>query len=98
MIGNAATASMTTTAGAQSSQPSRRSARAPSDSRLRCLGSATVGSPVVTVVVSAVIGSLPFCAFRPLRLAGVPGPPGRSRDHSLRLERVVDLSDHRLLG
>src|SRR5689334_18073916 len=98
MMGNAATAIMTTTAGAHSSQPSRRSARAPSDSRLRCFRSVTWGSPVVTASVLAVIGSLPFYAFRSHLLAGAPGPSRHSRDHQLRRKRAVDLSGHRVLG
>src|SRR5215471_18161562 len=98
MMGNAATAIMTITAGAHSIQPSRRSARAPSDSRLRCFLSVTWGSPVVTASVLAVIGSLPFYAFRSRWLAGAPGPPRHSRDHQLRLKRVVDLCCHRVLG
>src|SRR6516225_8938832 len=98
MMGNAATAIMTTTAGAHRYQPSRRSARAPSDSRLRCFRSVTSGSPVVTASVLAVIGSLPFYAFRSRRLAGAPGPSWHSRDHQLRLKRLVDLCGHRLLG
>src|ERR1022692_1295329 len=79
------------TAGEMSSQPSRRSARAPSDScRLRP-GGASAGAPTVTVWVLELIGpflpSLP--AGRLLR--------GGSRDQALRLQGVVHLSDHRLL-
>src|SRR6266576_4301943 len=88
---------MTITAGAHSSQPSLRSARAPSDSRLRPLGSVTVGS-AVTTSVPVVIGLFPFSAFRPRWLAGAPGRSGRSWDQPLRLERVVDLADHCLFG
>src|SRR5262245_42342384 len=87
---------MTITAGAHSSQPSLRSARAPSDSRGRRRRPVTSGSAVVTV--SVVIGPFPFSAFRPRWLAGAPGPSGRSWDQPLRLERVVDLAFHRLLG
>src|SRR5450755_2875250 len=80
------------TAGAHSIQPSLRSARAPSDScrRLRP-GGASAGAPTVTVWVLELIGpflpSLP--AGRLLR--------GGSRDQALRLQGVVQLSDHRLL-
>src|SRR6516225_11543441 len=98
MMGNPATAIMTITAGAISIKPSRRSARAPSDRRLRCFRSVTSGSPVVTTSVLAVIGSLPFYAFRSHRLAGAPGPSWHSRDHQLRLKRLIDLCGHRLLG
>src|SRR5215471_20600925 len=89
---------MTITAGAHSSQPSRRSARAPSDSRGRRWRPVTSGSAVVTTSVPVVIGPFSFCAFRPRWLAGAPGPPGPSRDQPLRLERLVDLASHRLLG
>src|SRR5437016_10998868 len=91
---------MTITAGAHSSQPSRRSARAPSDSRLRPLAPVTVGS-AVTTSVPVVIGLLPFCAFRPCWPAGAPGPevpPGRSWDQPLRRQGVIDLAGHVLLG
>src|SRR6478736_5556118 len=101
MIGKAATASMTITAGAHSSQPSRRSARAPSDSRGRPLRPVTSGSAVVTTSVPVVIGPISLYAYRPRWPAGAPGrpvPSGRSWDQPLRLERVVDLAFHRLLG
>src|SRR5215467_3559317 len=88
---------MTITAGAHSSQPSRRSARAPSDSRGRRLRPVTSGSAVTTWVL-VVIGSLPFCAFRSCWLAEVPGLSGHSRDHQLRLTRVLARPVHRLLG
>src|ERR1700756_5651778 len=89
---------MTITAGAHNSQPSRRSARAPSDSRGRRLRPVTSGSAVVTTSVPVVIGPFSFYAFRPRRLAGAPGPPGPSWDQPLRLERLVDLAFHRLFG
>src|SRR6476659_314101 len=98
MIGNAATASMTITAGEHSSQPSRRSARAPSDSRGLTLRPVTSVSAVVTTSVPVVIGPFSFCAFRPRWLAGAPGPTGPSWDQPLRQERLVDLGSHRLLG
>src|SRR5215467_14881991 len=79
------------TAGAQSHQPSLRSARAPSDSfGLRRAG-ASAGAPTVTVWVLVLIGA--FLSSRPayfLRRGG-------SRDQASRLQGVVDVVDHLLL-
>src|SRR5258708_31731604 len=74
------------TAGAHSSRPSLRSARAPSDSWGLRLDGASGGAPTVTVWVLVLIG--PFLSSRPGRC---------SRDQALRLQGVVELADHRLL-
>src|SRR6266536_1324240 len=84
-MGYAVTATMTMTAGAHSSQPSRRSARAPSDSRARCRRPAT-GSWAVTGGVTVVM-SPPLWACA-----------GRSRSQPLPGQGVVDLCPHVLLG
>src|SRR5260370_34889420 len=77
------------TAGAHSSQPSLRSARAPSDSwRLR-LGGASAGAPTVAVWVLVLTGPLLSSSSRPGRC---------SRDQALRLQGVVELADQRILG
>src|ERR1022692_4849204 len=83
------------TAGEISSQPSLRSARAPSDScPLRAGGVSRMASePAAT------------CALTLLMLIGVflPSLPadrvlrGGSRDQALRLQGVIELADHRLL-
>src|SRR5258708_17073602 len=78
------------TAGAHSSQPSLRSARAPSDSCRRPLAGASAGAPV-TVWVLVLIG--PFLSLRP----GACLLGGGSRDQALRLQGVIELSDHLLL-
>src|SRR5260221_14582642 len=90
--GSAGTSPIPTPAGAHSSPPSLRSARAPSESwRRRVAG---IRSAVVTVAVwlSILIG--PFLSPRP----GRSQAGGGSRDQSLRLQGVVDLVDHLLLG
>ena len=80
------TAIITMTAGAHSSQPSLRSARAPSDSCGLRLAGASAGAPVVTVWVLVLIG--PFLSSRPGRCLR----RGGSRDQALRLQGVVDLA------
>src|SRR5258708_12455473 len=77
------------TAGAHSSKPSLRSARAPSDSwRLR-LGGASAGAPTVAVWVLVLTGPLLSSSSRPGRC---------SRDQALRLRGVVELADQRILA
>src|SRR5712691_10845132 len=83
---------MTMTAGAHSSQPSLRSARAPSDSRRRPLAGASAGAPTSTVWMLVLIG--PFLSLRP----GSCLLRGGSRDQALRLQGLVDLVRHRLRG
>ena len=66
-MGYAATPIMTMTAGAQSSRPSLRSARAPSDSGgffflCQCLAGASPGAATATVWVLVLIG--PFLSWR----------------------------------
>src|ERR1700690_4576989 len=76
---------MTITAGAHSSQPSRRSARAPSDSRARPwrpVAGCWAVTGGVTVVMSPPLWA---CA-------------GRSRSQPLSGQGVVDLRPHVLLG
>src|SRR5215469_6795196 len=84
-IGYAVTAIMTMTAGAHSSQPSLRSARAPSDNFFRrrplAAGSWAVTGGVVVVMCP------PLCAYA-----------ARSRSDPLARQRVVDLRPHALLG
>src|SRR5580693_9635030 len=85
MSGYPVTATITTTAGAHSIQPSLRSARAPSDScGLAFFASCSTVVPTATCA-DVLIG--PLLSSRP-----------DSRNQSLRLQRVVDLADHRLLG
>ena len=50
------------------------------------------------VAITSVVGVVSKYAFRSRWLAGAPGPSWHSRNHQLRLKRVVDLSGHRLLG
>src|SRR5580700_1779422 len=84
-MGYAVTATITITAGAQSSQPSRRSARAPSDSGALRRRPAT-GSWAVTGGVTVVMSPpLSACA-------------GRSRSQPLSGEGVVDLRSQVLLS
>src|ERR1017187_1525400 len=100
--GKAATAIITMTAGAHSIQPSLRSARAPSDSGVLPFGGASPASPTETVWVLVLIG--PFLPSRPAPPApDSPAAAGRmlrggSRDQSLRLQGVIQLAGHRLLG
>src|ERR1022692_5031141 len=80
------------TAGAQSIQPSLRSARAPSDScRLEPPDvSLTASAPAATCELTVIGVFLPWLPAN--RLLG-----GGSRDQALRLQAVVELADHRLL-
>src|ERR1035441_4492812 len=91
-MGWAVTAIITMTAGAQSSQPSLRSARAPSDSWRLPVAGASPAAPTAAVCVLVLIG--PFLSWRP----GCCLLRGASRNQALRLQAVVELADHLLLG
>src|ERR1700677_1116305 len=75
---------MMTTAGAHSSQPSRRSARAPSDSFALPLPFAPAAVPTAAVWVPVLIGHFLL--------------RGGSRDQALLLQGIADLAHHALLG
>src|SRR5450755_5148365 len=78
------------TAGAHSSQPSRRSALAPSDSwRLWLPGSSVTGSVPVATCAFTLIG-----VFLP---SGPAAGLGGSRDQALRLQGVIELAGQRIL-
>src|SRR6185437_7737431 len=100
MIGNAATTIITITAGAQSSQPSLRSARAPSDScRLWPAGRCSAAAPAATSVLVLIGPFLPWrpAGLRPGRRDGPwrAGPRWAGSWHqALRLEPLVDLALH----
>src|SRR5450755_2628961 len=84
---------MTITAGAHSIQPSRRSARAPSDSgALRLPDASCVASEPAATCALRLIG-----VFLPSLLARRPLRDG-SRDQPLGLQGAIELADHRLLG
>src|ERR1700684_718188 len=85
------------TAGAQSSQPSRRSAFAPSDRGAFFPLTGAVVAPPGTVSVVVLIG--PFFPSRPAcRTPRPAGSPDRaSRDQALRLQGVIELAGHRFL-
>src|SRR4029077_8005153 len=85
-MGYAVTAIITITAGAHSSQPSRRSARAPSDMRARPCRRPAAGSWAVTGGVTVVMSPpLSECS-------------ARSRSQPLPGQGVVDLCPQALLG
>src|SRR5215471_19373293 len=96
-IGYAVTASITITAGAHRSQPSRRSSRAPSDGRARRRRPGARGSRAVTGGV-VVVMSLPLCTNarcswrQPFALQGVvDSGVQRSEEHTSELQSRRDL-------
>src|SRR5215469_3480788 len=107
-IGYAVTASITITAGAHSSQPSRRSSRAPSDARARRRRPGARVSWAVTGWVVVVIG-MPLCTEarcswrQPLAVEGVVDLRaqallgGRRDDRGRRGDQVRDLHGHDLV-